>query len=245
MVGPVRFELTVFWSQTRRDDQPSPRPGSAKEIAKAWIGPDGPRVPRDFVDFLKSQEEFDGIEITEAVPEQKVPLDDFRGNTRNTDLAVTGKSEKGLVAIGVEAKVDEPFGDLIGEYLDKERPEKSNVPKRIDHLSRSMFGRAVDGEIRGIRYQLLHASAAVLIRAKSIGAAHAVFLVHEFITDKWDEKKARENMEDFQRFVAILANVPEGEIRGGTLYGPVSVPGGEFVPGDVPLFLGKMTTDKR
>lgn len=70
------------------------------------------------------------------------------------------------MAINVEAKADEPFGDTtVGAYYDRTADSRSNVPARIRQLSLALFGRVPDDATRGLRYQLLHAAAATLIEA--------------------------------------------------------------------------------
>ena len=52
-------------------------------------------------------------------------LDDFRGEPRNNDMVLLGDAAGRRIVVGLEAKADEPFGDIIAEYI-KGRPEKSN-----------------------------------------------------------------------------------------------------------------------
>jgi hypothetical protein len=82
-----------------------------------------------------------------------------------------------------------------------------------------------------------------LIEAKNRGADQAVFVVHEFISDKVEQDKVDQNAADFERFVRTFPRWEESTVRPGTLIGPIQVPGGKFVPGDIPILIGKATTN--
>ncbi len=147
------------------------------------------------------------------------------------------------IAIDVEANVDEMFGDSsIGEYLDRPRKETSKAAERLKMLCEAVFGGPACGAVGNLRYQLLHASAAVLIRAKSAGASLGLLLVHEFKTDKWDMEKSAANLADYKSFVAYLAGMKPSDVRPGEIIGPINVRGGQFVPGEIPLFIGKLVS---
>ena len=148
---------------------------SAKELAQSWCGKGFACPPNEMRLLL---ERVFGTEIVfeEAKPEHAIRLDDFDGEHRNCDLVVVCNVGAKRLVINVEAKADEPFSDLIGKYSDRtaapnpdEQPSRSNVPARIQELSRALFGRQPDETIRKLRYQLLHAAAATLIEAKENG----------------------------------------------------------------------------
>jgi hypothetical protein len=82
---------------------------------------------------LDSNPSLGPVEIIEAWPEHKMALDSFRGETRNADLPPSAAGRDGLVAVTVEAKADESFGDLIGTAVAKAKPT-SNAPARIRGL---------------------------------------------------------------------------------------------------------------
>jgi hypothetical protein len=93
-------------------------------------------------------------------------LDDFAGEPRNCDLVLLCDVSTKRMVINVEAKADEPFGDVIGEYYERKAGSGSKMPARIRQLSQALFGRGPDETIQKLRYQLLHAAAATLIEAK-------------------------------------------------------------------------------
>jgi hypothetical protein len=213
---------------------------SAKELAKAWFRKPDATPPDELLCFLQQSFPGNEISLTLAYPERVVPLDTFGGEHRNTDLLVLGNVGFLKVAISIEAKADEPFGDhLVGEYYDRRRSVPgSNVCARIDGLSRALFNTGLDAQIRSLRYQLLHATAGALIAAKKYGAEAAIFLVHKFISNRLNPSSIACNDRDWRTFVAAIGK--GREVRGERNYaiGPLGVAGGEYVPSDIPLYLG-------
>lgn len=219
---------------------------SAKELARAWFGSEDsttPAIPAVLRDLLTSHPRFSDLDTFRAIPEHKVPLDDFEGNTRNTDMLIIADAPSHRTVISIEAKADEPFERTIAERVAAaektllKSPGSKALP-RIRQLSRAILGREPN-EAGGLRYQLLHAAAAALIEAKAAGADEAIMLIHEFRSDGCRPRNLERNASDLAAFVAVLA--PDTS-RDGALAGPMSVPGGGRVPVDVPLYIGKIVT---
>src|ERR1035438_9215949 len=214
---------------------------SAKELAKSWFRTPNATPPEEMLLFLRRLFPAGEVILTDAYPECIVTLDDFGGEQRNTDLVVLGTAGPQKLAISIEAKADEPLGDqLVGQYYDRRQTVPgSNLPARIDSLSRALFNTDLDSRIRPLRYQLIHATAGALIAARLHGADIAIFLVHEFISDRLNTVKLATNHNDWQSFLAALLldsgiqSHPEGAV------GPVRVAGGGRVSSDIPLYLGK------
>jgi hypothetical protein len=161
---------------------------SAKELARSWLRLGYPAPPLELVDILETTFG-SGIVFESAEPECVVRLDNFRGEQRNCDLVVRCSVGPRPIVISIEAKADESFGDCyVGDYYDRKLGTRSNIPKRIERLSKQLFGRDLDNDIRELRYQLLHSSVAALIAAKKQSAACAVLLVHEFLSECLDRK---------------------------------------------------------
>jgi hypothetical protein len=225
---------------------------SAMELARAWFPIDGsPTVPTELAMLLASRPEFAGIQLVEGCPEMQVPLDELPGETRNADLVLLGQGGGGAVAISVEAKADEPFGDLIGQVLARAeataaRGERTNTAARVEGLVEALFGDRTDALpwAKELRYQLLHGIAAALIHAKAKRADAALFLVHEFRGEGFDMRKAERNSADLETFVRRLpgGGAPE-DIGTGKVVGPFRVPGGGKVPGGIPLYVGKVVRE--
>ncbi len=214
---------------------------SAKELAKAWFAP---KVPRELGRLFESHKLTRGLVVESAIAELTTELDDFPGEPRHHDLVLLCRSGKVRALVGVEAKADEEFGPVIQEELKrvKKSGRHSNLPQRVHQLSQAIFGRSVDDAIGRLRYQLLHGLAGTLIEARSRSCDVAVFVVHEFISDnKTQQQKIDRNVRDFERFVQALPALTSSVVREGSLLGPIRIPGGKFVPGDIPVMIGKVT----
>jgi hypothetical protein len=94
-----------------------------------------------------------------------------------------------------------------------------------------------------IRYQLLTGVAVALIEADLSNAQMAVFVVHLFLSRKVVWSKVEENSRDFTKFVHMLSNQSGLVVEDGVLIGPIKVNGGRFVPSNIPLYVGKITTE--
>lgn len=113
----------------------------------------------------------------------------------------------------------------------------SKLPDRVAALATAMFGHARP-EIDTLRYQLLHGIAASLIFARQHGAAAAIFVVLEFLGEKCKPDNIARNKAHLDAFMQTLSP-GAAPLVPGTLLGAFTVPGGEFVPGGMPLFVGK------
>jgi len=213
---------------------------SAKEIAKAWFPVPGPAcVPPELESLLRSHPDIVGAYFTHGTPEVKIRLDDFRGETRNADLVLIATRGAEEVLFTVEAKADEPFDMTVGEKHNCPKKD-SNIPKRVEHLCRALFGAtpAERPELKGLRYQLLNATAATLIAAQERGIGKAVFVIHEFVTT--DDRKMQANHNALVDFVRELSRSTIRSFGVGAIVGPLSIPGGPHVPAHIPLYLGKI-----
>ncbi|WMT42627.1 hypothetical protein RE628_10075 [Paenibacillus sp. D2_2] len=65
---------------------------SAKELAKAWLRTGKPSIPDELQDLLNSHHDTKGFTWEQATPEVVTKLDDFRGNGRNHDMIIWGRS---------------------------------------------------------------------------------------------------------------------------------------------------------
>lgn len=211
---------------------------SAKELAKAFLETGLPAVPAEIGALLSSHEALGAIDLSTASPEHQIALDRFRGETRNADLVAVGTGKLGRIAVTVEAKADESFGRTIGEELAR-ASSRSNVPRRIAVLSQAMFGQT-GPQFSSLRYQLLHGSAGSLIFAKEQTATAAIFVVLEFCGPSCNKENLERNRRDLESFLEAFqaSSLP---LLNGRLCGPYRIPGGEFVPAGIPLFVGKAT----
>lgn len=218
---------------------------SAKELAKTWFPKSGkPHIPTDLFSLLHSHPDLFRTEILEGTPEYKIQLDNFRGETRNADLVLIGKRGESKVSINIEAKADEPYDQTIAEKLRSVNNPRSKIPDRIDLLCQALLGDTptLNSELLLLRYQLLTGSAGALIEASRIGAEIAVFVAHVFISDAVDEQKVRLNDNDYIYFLEQMGCTDTESKKDGSLIGPLTIPGGPYVPSDIPLYVGKIKT---
>jgi hypothetical protein len=115
----------------------------------------------------------------------------------------------------------------------------------LDRLTRALFDSTLDEEpaLAPLRYQLLSALAGTLAEARHAGAAAAVLVIHEFSTPATDPSKQRRNAADLSQFLARLGRARRAPLAGGGwIAGPYFVPGNAHLPGDVPVYVGKLVT---
>jgi len=165
---------------------------SAMSAAACWEESE-PQLPREISDVLEASgdKSLTSLEMLVAIPEWEVELP---GGDRpsQTDVLAIARNELGLVVLGVEAKVDEPFGPTLGEK--KENASEGQL-ERIAYLESELgCTSALDDSIR---YQLLHRTVSAVLTAQAFHASIAVMLVHSFSPDsRWRE--------DFEAFAAAI-----------------------------------------
>lgn len=215
---------------------------SAKELAKAWFpAPGDPQVPAEIRSLLESRDETRGIVFEEGEPERVTDFDACGGEGRNADLVLWGHGPCGKTLASIEAKADEPFGDIAGEYVRMAlaRNPRSRVAERFALLCRGVLSVGPDDEgARSLRYQLLTAVAGAMTDAQQCGAEAVLFIVHEFV-GRTEEDKLNANADDLRRFARSLSRGRSESVSAGTLAGPFEVPGNEHFAGTQRLFIGK------
>ncbi|MHC4648822.1 MAG: DUF6946 family protein, partial [Planctomycetota bacterium] len=136
-----------------------------------------------------------GLKLLAAIPEWQVELPGGK-HPSHTDVLALASNDEGLVVLGVEAKVDEPFGPTLGE---KRADQSTGQSERIDYLHSAL---RLEMPLRDeIRYQLLHRTVSALQTALDFHACSAVMLVHSFSpTRRWRE--------DFLSFCEAITATP-------------------------------------
>lgn len=148
------------------------------------------------------------VELDRAAPEMEVRFDQY-GRGRMHDLGIFGRTKSGKsLFVGVEAKVDEPFGALAREaYLGaKARQiagESTNAPERIEQLLKFHF-QAPDPSMFEVRYQLLYATAGTIAASADISVLYVVV----FKTPLYSETIAAENYRDYAYFMSKAGATP-------------------------------------
>jgi hypothetical protein len=225
---------------------------SAKEVARAWLEGNGVTLPAEVSSPLIAHPAFGPVLSWDAEPEARLPFDNFPGETRNTDLSVHAQDAHGKYLIAVEAKADEPFSDTVGKTLENalERSlqnPRSNGVSRIQALAQALIGARTAGDpwIMDLRYQLFTACAGALCEADRRGYNRALFLVHEFVTDRTLDENHRNNAADLDLFVHRLSQGAVKSIASGAIEGPFIVPGAPLLSSPGMLFIGKVCRDSR
>jgi hypothetical protein len=225
---------------------------SAFELARAWCGPQGPKLPDELRKLFETSAVTRGLEIDLVRPEHRIRFDRHGGEPRNADLAFTGGVGSSRVAVTVEAKADESFGATIAETLSAalerliENPRGQGV-RRVEALVRSILTarQRHQRSIGELRYQLLAATAGTIAYALSEKAETAVLIVHEFVTPKTDDRLHERNADDLLAFLDRLGSTSAVASAPGTLVGPFVLPGSPLFQ-DVPaLYIGKVVTNRR
>ena len=167
---------------------------SAMSAAACWEENE-PQLPSEISDVLQASGDrsLSSLELLVAIPEWEV---DLPGGDRpsQTDVLAITRNEFGLVILGVEAKVDEPFGPTLGE---KKAEASEGQLERISYLERELG--CTSSLEDSIRYQLLHRTVSAILTARSFHAGIAVMLVHSFSPNsRWRE--------DFEAFAAAISS---------------------------------------
>lgn len=183
---------------------------SAQSLAEFILFQDGLNHIKSIISPITGMD----LSIYRVEPEREIRFDS-NGHGREHDLAIwaiTNSSKK--VFIGVEAKVDEKFGnDTVKEHYSKaceaqEGGENTNLPKRIEELMNRYVFRT-DPQNCNIQYQLLPALAGTLAPEADIH----ILLILEFPGERTEEvkKKQKDNWDAFQFFIGQIKSNKIGE----------------------------------
>lgn len=160
---------------------------SAKELATFAISP-------EFKPFIKNLLSECKIRCNDfiCIPEAETELPgDYRG-PRNHDLLMIGKN----VIIGIEAKVNEPYGNSIGQEL---KGCSKGKKERINWMKKVLF----DGDcIDKVKYQLMTGVCGTLLEAARKNVEKCIFLVLSFNIDGVESNL--QNEEAFDLFIEQL-----------------------------------------
>lgn len=162
---------------------------SAYELAHSWVKAKG--IPRPVVAVLHQVADFQRMELVEGFFEKNTDLRS-RGRPSQTDLLALIGDGDGFAVLGVEGKVDEPFGPLVSEWLVNASPTKQT---RLSELRKTLGLTGCD--VSNLRYQLLHRTAATIYEAQRYKVRRSVMLVHSFSKNhRW--------FDDFQAFADAI-----------------------------------------
>ena len=213
------------WTRPKKDYQWAPG-RSAMELAKAWFSESKISIPRELEELFNSLARLKGFQLLRGIPEKVTSLPE-RGEGRNHDIVLQGKTSEEFFTVCIEAKADEPFGNkTVGSYRaaaikSRESDIPTRVPERIEKLLSFVPG--AQSKWDNIRYQLLTALCGTALQAKSDNSNFAIFVVHEFHTENTIVEKIDSNSRDFEAFLNTIGITQENKF--GTLFGPINVAG--------------------
>ncbi len=146
---------------------------SAFELSTAWMQATG--FPQSVRAAIDQAAEWRGAELLEGFFERETVLPG-RGRPSQTDLLAIVRLKDGNAILGVEGKVDEPFGPRVDEWLADAKDQN-----RKDRLAGLCSTLNLNSETVGsLFYQLLHRTCASIYEAKRFGYKRAIMLVHSF-----------------------------------------------------------------
>ena len=177
----VAAKSTEDWRKLLQDPQKQWRQGySAKSLADSWQDAGGfPSAVQRMFRSATVQGINDAVMLL-GIPEHTTGLPGG-GFPSYTDLFVLAKCSDGLITMAVEGKVSEPFGEIVDKWLHRDEHD-GNRRVRLEGLC-GILELEVD-DVLGLRYQLLHRTAAALIEAERFSASTAVMLVHSFSPER-------------------------------------------------------------
>ena len=159
---------------------------SAMATASAWedAAASGAGLPPEISETLATVGDatIADLKLLLALPEWQVDLPGGRRPSQ-TDVMALARNDLGLVAIAVEAKVDETFGPVLKE---KRKDASTGQTERLAFLHERLGLRAPLPD--DVRYQLLHRTVSAVLTAQEFHADVAVMAVQSFSpTGAWHE----------------------------------------------------------
>ena len=170
---------------------------SALELSTAWMQSNG--LPRSVRAVIEQAPEWQGAEFLEGIFERETSLPG-KGRPSQTDLLAILALKDGNAILGVEGKVDEPFGPLVDEWLAAAKDQN-----RADRLAGLCATLGVDAKTVGeLFYQLFHRTCASIYEAKRFGYNRAIMLVHSF-AEPGAHTESPAWFDDFSKFSCAVA----------------------------------------
>lgn len=179
---------------------------SAQSLADFMMRRNGIEIITNVVNDLLENDSIDFFEY--GIIEYESKFDEFK-NGRKQDIAIWGKTKSNhSIHIGVEAKVDEEFGETIEDAIKEAEKALKNTPnskkkERIEKLSKKVFKLSSPESISHLRYQLLHYTAGTI----EVNADIHIMLILVFKTSKYQDAKGKENFRDFECYMKSLGDV--------------------------------------
>lgn len=149
------------------------------------------------------------VRLEQGEPEYAAKVDRYGGPAR-LDIGISGQTASGeSLFVGVEAKVDEPFGSetVCERYQEAVEYLKSNPRSRAAARVEELLSRYLadtdepcESRFADVGYQLLTASAGTVASEADI----SVFYVMVFKTRLYNGEKGEENRLDYEKFINLV-----------------------------------------
>jgi hypothetical protein len=162
---------------------------SAHALATTWCASAG--LPASVQHMLDGTEAFRGAELVDGFFERETDLRDGLRRASQTDLLAIIRVRGELAVIAVEAKVEESFGELIGNQQTLSDGQRT----RLAGL-RTLFG-VRERDVSALRYQLFHRAAAAVFEAQRYACLNTLLLVQSFSANLT-------GFDDFSRFASTI-----------------------------------------
>ena len=179
---------------------------SAYETAWSWFGAQG--LPSTIQSILRTDAVLANARLKKAYFEKQTELDESRRRPSQTDVLAIVEINSGFAILGIEGKVKESFGRLIGEWNDYSPGKLRRLAGLIEHL-----GLKPSFSMGALRYQLFHRTVATLLEAERAKASEAAMIVQSFSPELV-------GFNDFQDFASALG-IPVA--APGKLSGPIEL----------------------
>jgi hypothetical protein len=185
----VPLRTSKDWQDLLASPERQWQPGfSAMSAALSWTSSKG--LPPEIAALLGP-----GSKLLLAIPEHKVALPGGGFDSQCDVFALVGLGQE-TCALAVEAKVEELFGEPVGDWL---AAGSGNRRKRLDGLLDLLGAESPDGSLR---YQLFHRTAAAILEAQRFRTGVAAMIVQSFSpTRRW--------FDDFAAFCRFLGHEAE------------------------------------
>ena len=203
ITNPDGSEIMTMDQWSERVNSSHWKPGrSAYSLADFIMNRNGTVVLWERISSVLSQ----SVTLDTGTPEYGAKFDSHGGSPSKLDLGIFGRVEgEPRLFVGLEAKVDERFGDTVCKRYQRaesylEENPRSKAAARVRDLLSDYFGETAepcDSAFSDIRYQLLTSSAGTV----AVGADISVFYVLVFETDLYDPEMAAENRDDYEKFI--------------------------------------------
>ncbi|MEI9994491.1 MAG: hypothetical protein WDM91_07850 [Rhizomicrobium sp.] len=163
---------------------------SARTLAHSWEAADG--LPPEIAERFAATPGFKAVpELLIAIPEHKVPLPGGTTESQNDVFALLRCGDR-TIAMAVEGKVAEPFGQTVGDWR---RGASEGKQARLRYLCGAL---GIDYPPPDhLFYQLFHRAGSAIIEAGRFKTDAAVMIVHSF-------SPHRHWFEEYAAFVSLL-----------------------------------------